>query len=85
MEIENQNIKRSYKIKLLEETALYGLLAAIYTSLFFFGALYPEYGVPAQCIEAEDQTEDCDEEWAEDTEQGIVYKSLFWQRIREWF
>lgn len=76
---------RFRKGKLLLETALYGLLTAIYASLFFFGALYPQFGIPSQSIsceteEEETETADTDEEETE----TIVYKSLFLERLKGW-
>lgn len=87
------------KGKLLRETAVYGMLAVIYTSLFFFGALYPQFGLPSQSIACESETEE--EDSVEDTEKSalrgeetespdadeeetVVYKSLFLERLKEW-
>lgn len=87
------------KGKLLLETAIYGMLAVIYTSLFFFGALYPQFGLPSQSIACESETEE--EDSVEDTEKSalrgeetespdadeeetVVYKSLFLERLKEW-
>lgn len=79
----------SYKGKLVGETIVYGFLAAIYTSLFFFGALYPKYGLPSQSIMYEGQEEsgkhETPEEFDRDSTEEIVYKSLILERIKEWF
>lgn len=56
-----------------KEAAIYGLMAAIYMSLFFFGALYPKYGLPPQSIVYDEE------------EETVVYKSLILERIKEWF
>lgn len=53
--------------RLIAETAVYGLMAAIYTSLFFFGALYPKYGLPPQSI-VYDETEETAEQKESDAE-----------------
>lgn len=42
--------------QLFMELAVYGMLTAVYTSMFFFGALYPVYGIPRQAVEKQ-QTE----------------------------
>lgn len=51
-EFEKVNIRK----RLLLETAIYGLLTAVYTSMFFFGALYPDYGIPSQAVERQQET-----------------------------
>lgn len=66
--------------RLMKETIVYGLMAAIYTSLFFFGALYPKYGLPQQSVVYDEREED-----TEETEETVVYKSLILERIKEWF
>lgn len=71
------------KIRLAIQTAVYGILAAIYMSLFFFGALYPEFGLPSNSIVTE-ADEDEDEE-SEETEKVVVYKSFLLERLKEWF
>lgn len=92
---------KNLKKRLLGEAAIYGLLSAIYGSLFFFGALYPRYGFSAACVEesAEDGTEEDKtdrktgikrenktEGKGEDSENGeVVYKSLFLECLKEWF
>ena len=80
MKIEGKNTRK----KLLGEAAIYGLLSMIYASLFFFGALYPRYGLSTACIEdeTEEGTAEADEE-PEDEE--VVYKSFFLERLKEWF
>lgn len=111
MIFEVKRYLRSRRGKLLLETAVYGMLTAIYTSLFFFGALYPQFGIPAQSISCEEEEETTkeetkkeekditEEEEAEritaaeektedpdaDEEAAIVYKSLFLERLKEWF
>lgn len=87
------------KGKILLETAIYGMLAVIYTSLFFFGALYPQFGLPSQSIACESETEEEDsvkdtgesalsgektESPDADEEETVVYKSLFLERLKEW-
>ena len=79
MIFEVKGYLRSRKGKLLLKTAAYGMLGAIYTSLFFFGALYPQFGIPEQSISCEE-----DEEAAEE-EETVVYKSLLLERLKEWF
>lgn len=81
---------KSRKGKLLLETALYGLLATIYTSLFFFGALYPQFGIPSQSISCEAKEGESAEETEnpgtdEEETETVVYKSLFLERLKEWF
>ena len=44
--------------RLMKETIVYGLMAAIYTSLFFFGALYTKYGLPRQSVVDDEREED---------------------------
>lgn len=66
-------IERNLRKKLLGEAAIYGLLSVIYGSLFFFGALYPRYGLSAACVE--ESTED----------EEVVYKSFFLECLKEWF
>lgn len=51
-EFEKVNIRK----RLLLETAIYGLLTAVYTSMFFFGALYPGYGIPSEAVERQQET-----------------------------
>lgn len=72
--------------RILEETAFYGLLGMIYASLFFFGALYPQFGIPSQSIVRETET-DGDEGTTEEKTDGekVVYKSLLAERLKEWF
>ncbi|MBP3458800.1 MAG: hypothetical protein J6K58_06295 [Lachnospiraceae bacterium] len=60
------------KGKLLLETAVYGMLAVIYTSLFFFGALYPQFGLPSQSIACESETEEEEEDSVKDTEKSAL-------------
>lgn len=81
---------KNRKGKLLAEAAIYGLLSMIYGSLFFFGALYPQYGFSTACIEEEEtEGEETGEEKEEEVEaqedREIVYKSFFLERLREWF
>ena len=67
------------KTKWYTEMLVYGTLAIAYTSMFFFGALYPGYGIPSQSIVYEDENEtdrDCEE---------VQYKSLLWEQLKEWF
>lgn len=66
------------KIRLAIQTAVYGILAAIYMSLFFFGALYPEFGLPSNSIVEETEEE-------EGSEKEVVYKSFLLERLKEWF
>lgn len=79
----------SRKGKLLSEAALYGLLAAIYSSLFFFGALYPQFGIPSKSIVYEEQEESEEAEETEETDEEeqeeVVYKSLILERLKDWF
>lgn len=69
------------KAKLAIQTAVYGILAAVYMSLFFFGALYPEFGLPSNSIVAETDEDDA----LEETEKVVVYKSFLLERLKEWF
>lgn len=69
------------KIRLAIQTAVYGILAAIYMSLFFFGALYPEFGLPSNSIVSEADEDDA----LEETEKVVVYKSFLLERLKEWF
>lgn len=62
MYTEQKNRKR----KLLAETAIYGLLSMIYGSLFFFGALYPQYGFASACMEEEEEGKEAEK----DTKDG---------------
>lgn len=74
------------RMRILGEAAVYGLLGMIYASLFFFGALYPQFGIPSQSIVYEMETEEVGE--LTDRKNGgekIVYKSLLVERIKEWF
>lgn len=66
--------------RILGEAALYGLLGTVYASLFFFGALYPQFGIPSQSIICESET---DEEKTDG--EKVVYKSLLMERLKEWF
>lgn len=66
--------------RILGEAALYGLLGTVYASLFFFGALYPQFGIPSQSIVCESET---DEEKTDG--EKVVYKSLLMERLKEWF
>lgn len=68
--------------KSVMEIAVYGLIGAIYTSLFFFGALYPQFGFSSAGIGYEKSEESLQDE--NGTEQEIVYKSLFLERLKEW-
>lgn len=71
--------------RILGEAALYGLLGTVYASLFFFGALYPQFGIPSQSIVCESETDE--EEMDEEKTDGekVVYKSLLMERLKEWF
>lgn len=95
-EFEKVNIRK----RLLLETAIYGLLTAVYTSMFFFGALYPEYGIPSEAVERQQETteeaasrtdkaEEADRaeetDKTEKAEEEIVYKSLLLEKLKEWF
>lgn len=73
------------KKRILEEAALYGLLGTVYASLFFFGALYPQFGIPSQSIVCESETDDEETEAENAEEEKVVYKSLFMERLKEWF
>lgn len=82
--------QKNRKGKLLAEAAIYGLLSMIYGSLFFFGALYPQYGFSTACIEEEENEgeemgEEKEEEEKDPENREIVYKSFFLERLREWF
>lgn len=68
--------------RILGEAAIYGLLGMIYASLFFFGALYPQFGIPSQSIVRETETDE-DEETTDG--KKVVYKSLLAERLKEWF
>lgn len=88
MKIEEKNTRK----KLLGEAAIYGLLSMIYASLFFFGALYPRYGLSTACIEEETEEGAAEEgseteyEGSEDAEnKDVVYKSFFLEYLKEWF
>lgn len=74
------------KKRILGEAAFYGLLGMIYASLFFFGALYPQFGIPSQCIVRETETDE-EEGTTEEKTAGekVVYKSLLAERLKEWF
>ena len=61
---------KNLKKRLLGEAAIYGLLSVIYGSLFFFGALYPRYGLSAACVE-ESAEDDGTEEDGMDGKTGI--------------
>lgn len=80
MKIEEKNMRK----KLLGEAAVYGLLSGIYASLFFFGALYPQYGLSTACIEEETE-EEAEEGDGEQEDKEVVYKSFFLERLKEWF
>lgn len=82
--------QKNRKGKLLAEATIYGLLSMIYGSLFFFGALYPQYGFSPACIEEEENEgeemgEEKEEEEKDPENREIVYKSFFLERLREWF
>ncbi len=68
--------------RILGEAAFYGMLGMIYASLFFFGALYPQFGIPSQSIVRETETDE-DEETTDG--EKVVYKSLLVERLKEWF
>lgn len=68
------------KTKWFAEILVYGMLTVTYTSMFFFGALYPGYGIPSQSIVYE---EDGDGISPDDVE--VQYKSLLWEQLKEWF
>lgn len=80
MKIEEKNTRK----KLLGEAAIYGVLSMIYASLFFFGALYPRYGLSTACIEEETE-EGAAEADEEPEDEEVVYKSFFLERLKEWF
>jgi hypothetical protein len=63
------------------EAAIYGLLGMIYTSLFFFGAFYPQYGLPRQSAICQSRNE----QMADEEEEEVVCKSLLLERLKEWF
>ena len=65
----------SRRKELIGEAAVYGMMAVIYSALFFFGALYPRYGIPPRSIRYEEES----------GEEEIVYKSLILEQIKEWF
>lgn len=72
--------------RILGEAAFYGMLGMIYASLFFFGALYPQFGIPSQSIVRETETDEDEETTEEKTdEEKVVYKSLLVERLKEWF
>ncbi len=68
------------KTKWYTEILVYGMLAATYTSMFFFGALYPGYGIPPQSIVCEEDEDDRNLSGVE-----VQYKSLLWEQLKEWF
>lgn len=65
------------KTKWYTEILVYGMLTVTYASLFFFGALYPGYGIPSQSIEYVK-----DDGIADDEE--VQYKSFLWEQLKEW-
>lgn len=57
----------------------YGIVFAIYSMAFLFGAMYPQYGIPKESIVYEM------EEDGDDLEQEIKveYRSYFLDKLRE--
>lgn len=65
------------KTKWYTEILVYGMLTVTYMSLFFFGALYPGYGIPAQSIEYVIDGENSGND-------EVQYKSFLWEQLKEW-
>lgn len=75
--------------RLAAEAAVYGIVSAVYASMFF-GALYPKYGLPAQSVVTAEKSDEADQQ-VDDMEatatnkEKVAYKSLIFERIKEWF
>lgn len=74
---------KTIRRKVRLESLIYGLIGSIYATMFFFGALYPGYGIPTQSIVSED--EDPEKEKEKDAEEDITYECLLLETIKEWF
>lgn len=57
----------------------YGMVFAIYSMAFLFGAMYPQYGIPKESIvyETEDGSDDSEQEIK------VEYRSYFLDKLRE--
>ena len=57
----------------------YGIVFAIYSMAFLFGAMYPQYGIPKESIvyETENDSDDLEQEIK------VEYRSYFLDKLRE--
>lgn len=90
MRMKQNNRKREHDMKIKKwlpqiEIAAYGMMTLAYGALFFFGALYPDYGIPRQSICYEEEVLK-ESEASDDLEQDEVqFKCLLWEELKEWF
>lgn len=70
-----ENKMKQYILKL----STYGIVCAVYSMAFLFGAMYPQYGIPKESIvyETEDDGDDSDQEIK------VEYRSFFLDKLRE--
>lgn len=57
----------------------YGIVFAVYSMAFLFGAMYPQYGIPKESIvyETENDSDDLEQEIK------VEYRSYFLNKLRE--
>lgn len=57
----------------------YGIVFAVYSMAFLFGAMYPQYGIPKESIvyETENDSDDLEQEIK------VEYRSYFLDKLRE--
>lgn len=70
---------------IITKLCLYGTLSIVYTSAFFFGALYPQFGIPEGAVvyqENEKTDEAAEKAVTSKDEAEVVYKSYFLEKIK---
>lgn len=76
--------------------SLYGIVSILYTCAFLFGAMYPQYGIPRESVVYETRGkedasvtkessffESSDSKEDDDQDIKIVYRSYFYEKIKE--
>lgn len=63
----------------ISKLSTYGIVFAVYSMAFLFGAMYPQYGIPKESIvyETEDDSDDSEQEIK------VEYRSYFLDKLRE--
>lgn len=65
--------------KSILKLSVYGIVFAVYSMAFLFGAMYPQYGIPKESIvyETENDSDDLEQEIK------VEYRSYFLDKLRE--